>query len=148
MNLALNKPHHFFFLIIPLILAFSYYKPKNTFDINIGDTYFVIMNLHLGILLSVFYFILGLIYFSLDKKGIQLNNWISYTHTILTIGGLILIWLLIKRINYNPTKNFEEILKSIKINQYLTYICLTTLFSIVFSQIVFVISIILKVIKH
>ncbi|MFL9830368.1 hypothetical protein ACSV4D_00445 [Flavobacterium sp. ARAG 55.4] len=147
MNLAINKPHHFFFLIIPLILAFSYYKPKNTFDINIGDTYFVILNLHLGILLAVFYFLLGLIYFCLDKKGIQLNQWITYTHTILTIGGLILIWLLLKRINNNPTKNFEEILKSIKINQYLTYICVTTLFGMIFSQIVFVVSIILKVIK-
>ncbi|MFA9186971.1 hypothetical protein [Flavobacterium magnesitis] len=148
MNLAINKPHHFFFLFVLLILVFSQYKPKETFDVNIGDTYYVILNSHLGIILSVFYFLAGLIHFFLDKKGIHLNNWITYTHTILTIGGLILIWLLLKRINHNPTKNLEELLKSIKINQYLTYTCITTLFSMVMSQIVFVISLFLKIIKN
>lgn len=147
MNTTINKPHHFFFLIIPFILVFSHYKPKETFDVNIGDTYYVILNSHLGIILSVFYFLLGLIYFFLDKKEIRLNNWIIYTHSILTISGLILIWLLVKKINNNPIKNFEEILKSIKINQYLTYICVIKLFSMILSQIVFVINVILKVIK-
>lgn len=148
MNLLLTKTYLFFFSIIPLILAFSYYNPKNTFDVNIGDTYFVILNLHLGIILSVFYFILGLLYFILHKKEIHLNNWIIYTHSLLTIGGLILIWLLLKRINNNPTKNFEEILKSIRINQYLTYTCITTVFSMVLIQLVFVIDIFLKLIKR
>lgn len=76
MNTLLNKTHLFFFLIIPLILAVSFYKPKGTFDINIKDTYFVIRHPHLGILLSIFYLILGTIYFCLLKKGIQLSNWI------------------------------------------------------------------------
>lgn len=148
MNLLLTKTYLFFFSIIPLILAFSYYNPKNTFDINIGDTYFVILNLHLRIILSVFYFILGLLYFILHKNEIHLNSWIIYTHSILTIGGLILIWLLLKGINNNPTKNFEELLKSIRINQYLTYICITTLFSMVLIQLIFITGIILKVVKR
>ena len=147
MNVLLSKTYLFFFSIIPLILAFSYYNPENTFDVNIGDTYFVILNLHLGIILSVVYFILGLLYFILHKKGIRVNSWIIYTHSILTIGGLILIWSLLKGMNNNPTKNFEELLKSIRINQYLTYICITTLFSMILIQIVFVISIFLKLIK-
>lgn len=148
MNLLLTKTYLFFFSIIPLILAFSYYNPKNTFNVNIGDTYFVILNFHLGIILSVFYFILGLLYFILHKKGILLNHWIVYSHSILSIGGLILIWLLVKRINNNPTPNFEELLKSIRINKYLTYICITTLFSMVLVQFIFIIEIILKVIKR
>ena len=148
MNLLLTKTYLFFFSIIPLILAFSYYNPKNTFDVNIGDTYFVILNVHLGIILSVFYFIVGLLYFILHKKRILLNHWIVYSHSILSIGGLILIWLLVKRINNNPPPNFEELLKSIRINKYLTYICITTLCSMVLVQFIFIIDIILKVIKR
>jgi len=147
MNALHTKTYLFFLLIIPVILAFSFYKPKETFDVNIGDTYYVILNSHLGIILSVFYFLLGFIYWILNRKGIRLNSWILYTHSILTIGGLILIWLLLKGINNNPTKNFEEMLKSIQINQYLTYICITTLFSMVLVQVFFVIGIFLKLIK-
>lgn len=39
-------------------LALSFIKPHETFDVNVGDTYYVIKNYHLGILLSLFYFIL------------------------------------------------------------------------------------------
>lgn len=146
MNTLLNKTHLFFFLIIPLILAVSFYKPKGTFDINIKDTYFVIRHPHLGILLSIFYLILGTIYFCLLKKGIQLSNWIVYIHTILSIGGLILIWLLLKK-NFHPSANFEETLRVMKFEKYFTYITVTTFFCILLSQIVFLIGIIIKLIK-
>lgn len=133
MNILLNKTYLFFFLIIILILAVSFYKPKETFDINIGDTYYVIKNSHLGTILSVLYLIPGIIYFYLNKRGIVLSDWIIYSHSILSIGGLILIWLLLKKINYSP-QNFEETLKSIKVNMYLTYINIVTFFSIIFFR--------------
>lgn len=148
MNLAINKPHHFFFLIIPFILALAFNKSKGMFDINIHDTYFVIQYSHLGIILSVFYFSLGLIHLFLTKKGIFLNNWITYTHTIISIGGLILIWLLLKKINNEPTKNIEEMLKTIRINQYLNFSCIITFISMLFIQLIFFIGILWKLIKN
>lgn len=104
MNILLNKTYLFFFLIISLILAVSFYKPKETFDVNIGDTYYVIKNSHLGIILSVLYLIPGIVYYFLIKNNIQLSNWIVYSHTILSIGGLIVIWLILKKNQSFPSK--------------------------------------------
>lgn len=146
MNILLNKTYLFFFLIIPLILAVSFYKPKETFDVNIGDTYYVIKNFHLRIILSVLYLIPGIVYYFLIKNNIQLSNWIVCLHTILSIGGLIVIWLILKKINHSH-QNFEEILKTIKVNMYLTYVNIVVFFSIIFVQIIFLIGVILKLIK-
>jgi len=146
MNILLNKTCLFFFLIIPLILAVSFYKPKETLDVNIGDVYYVIKHPHLGIVLSFFYLILGVVYYFLIKNDIQLSNWIIYSHTVLSIGGLILIWLLLQK-KFHPSANFEETLRAIKIDKYFTYITVTTFFGILLSQIVFLIGIIIKLIK-
>nr|WP_288836158.1 hypothetical protein [uncultured Flavobacterium sp.] len=146
MNILLNKAYLFFFLIIPLILAVSFYKPKETFDVNIGDTYYVIKNSHLGIILSVLYLIPGIVYYFLIKNNIQLSNWIVCFHTILSIGGLIVIWLILKKINHSH-QNFEEILKTIKVNMYLTYVNIVVFFSIIFVQIIFLINVTSKLIK-
>lgn len=148
MDLPLNKPHHFFFLTIPFILVFAFNKYKGMFDINIHDTYFVIKYSHLGFLLSSFYFLLGLIHFFLSKKGIGLSNLITYTHTIVSIGGLILIWLLLKQINKEPTQNIEDILKTIHINEYLNFSCIITFISILFIQLIFFIGVLWKLAKN
>lgn len=68
MNIALNKPYHFFFLIVPIILAFRFSKSKGIFNINIHDTYFVIKYAHLGIILSVFLFFTWIYSFFYIKK--------------------------------------------------------------------------------
>lgn len=148
MNLALNKPYQYFFLIIPFILALAYNKSKEIFDINIHDTYFVIQYSHFGILLSLFFFLLGLIHFFLSKKGMDLNNWITYTHTIISIGGLILIWLLLKKINNEPTQNIEEMLKSTRINAYLNFSSIMIFISILLIQVIFFIGILWKLAKN
>jgi|SRR5690554_519409 len=147
MNIIINKTYLFFFSTILFILVFTFYKPKRTFDINIGDTYYVIQNSHLGILLSLIYFLLGIIYLFLNKKGIQLSNWIVYLHTIVSIGGLILIWLLLKKISYSP-QTFEEIIKSVNVNMYLTYTCIATILSMILIQIIFAANIAFKIWKN
>lgn len=102
MELIAKKTHFIFLSIIPIILIFSYIKPKEYFDVNIGDTYYMIKNLHLGIFLSLIYFVLALSYFLTKKYGIILQNWVVYSHSVVSIFGLFLIWFLIRQINNNP----------------------------------------------
>ncbi|MBD0724329.1 hypothetical protein B6A10_03970 [Flavobacterium sp. L1I52] len=147
MNIALNKPYHFFFLIAPIILAFGFSKSKGIFNINIHDTYFVIKYAHLGIILSVFYFLLGFIHFFISKKGIEISNWIIYLHTILSVGGLILIWILSKLINNAPQQNFEETLKIMRINEYLNFSCIILFLSMLLIQVIFFVSVLWKLAK-
>lgn len=146
MEFIIKKPHLLFLSIIPIILIISYIKPKEYFDINIGDTYYVIKNSHLGIFLSFLYFALALSYFLTKKYEIILQNWVIYSHSIVSILGLILIWYLIKKINNSP-QNIEEIIKSIKINQYLTYTCITTLILMLIVQVILFTEITLKIAK-
>ena len=147
MEFIIKKTYLLFLSIIPIILIFSYIKPKEYFDINIGDTYYVIKNSHLGIFLSFIYFVLALSYFLTKKYEVILQNWIIYSHSIISIFGLILIWFLIKKIN-NTSQNIEEIIKSIKINKYLTYTCITTLFLMFIVQVILFIEIILKIARR
>ncbi|WP_026712615.1 hypothetical protein [Flavobacterium daejeonense] len=148
MNLALNKPYHFFFLIVPVILVFGFSKSKGIFNINIRDTYFIIKYSHLGIILSAFYLLLGLFHFFISKKGIEINNWIINSHTILSIGGLILIWILSKKSNNAPQQNIEETLKNICINEYLNFSYLIISISILLVQIIFFSSILWKTVRN
>jgi hypothetical protein len=147
MEFIIKKTHFLFLSIIPIILIFSYIKPKECFDINIGDNYYVIKNSHLGIFLSFFYSILALSHFLTKKYEIILQNWVIYSHSIVSILGLIIIWYLIKKINNTP-QNIEEIIKSIKINQYLTYTCITTLILILIVQVFLFVEIILKIARR
>lgn len=147
MEFIIKKTYLLFLSIIPIILIISYIKPKEFFDINIGDTYYVIKNSHLGIFLSFIYFDLALAYFLTKKYEVILQNWIIYSHSIISIFGLILIWFLIKKINNTP-QNIEEIIKSIKINKYLTYTCITTLFLMFIVQVILFTEIVLKIARR
>lgn len=146
MNILFVKTYCFFFLMIPIILALSFFNPKNTFDVNIGDTYYVIKNSHLGIILSTLYLVVGTIYFFLYQNEIFLNKWIVASHTLISVFGIILIWLLLKTI-HNPIENIGDILKWIKINTYLTYICFVIFGTMIFIQLIFGMAIILKIAK-
>ncbi len=147
MNILINKTYLFFFTTVLLIVIFTLYKPKETFDVNIGDTYYIIQKYHLGILLSFIYFSLGTIYWLLNKKGIQLSNWVIYLHTIVSIGGLILIWILLKKRNYS-LQTFEEIIKSVNEVKDFTYTCTVTIISMILIQIVFLVNIVFKTWKN
>ncbi|MDP5028499.1 MAG: hypothetical protein NWQ14_09775 [Flavobacterium sp.] len=136
MELIISKSYIPFLIIIPIILVLAFTKPEETFDVNIGDTYYVIKNSHLGILLSIIYFLLASIHFLSKTYGVKLYDLTIASHTIISILGLILIWFLIKEINKNDILSFEEMLKNIKNKERLTYFCFAILGLMVLSQII------------
>jgi heme/copper-type cytochrome/quinol oxidase subunit 1 len=63
-------------------------------NINIHDTYFVIYQIHLSILISILFGIIGLGYWIMEKTNRNLSKWLNLIHITLTVGGILLIWLL------------------------------------------------------
>ena len=54
MNWLTEKPFISFLILIPIIMIIGFLNRKETLDINFHDTYYVINNLHLAIILSFF----------------------------------------------------------------------------------------------
>ena len=89
------KPYKLFLLTSILfsitILIIGATSEKDTIDINIHDTYFIISKFHIWILLTLFMGILTCVYFILHKMNRKTNNVLTYTHYLLTLMPLILI---------------------------------------------------------
>ncbi len=63
-------------------------------DINIHDTYYVIEQIHLAILLAVFYFINGTGYWFVEKiLKKRLLNILTIIHCVILFGSFICYWL-------------------------------------------------------
>ena len=148
MEFFISKSYIAFLIIIPIILALSFIKPDETFDVNVGDTYYVIKNSHLGILLTSFYFVLASIHFiSKTYDDIKLENWIILSHSFVSIFGLILIWFLIKEINKNEIMSFEEMIKNMNVRERLTYLVFITFGIMILSQIILLCDFSIKLFK-
>ncbi|MEM9681522.1 MAG: hypothetical protein AAF901_14460 [Bacteroidota bacterium] len=93
MNVLYNKPHAFFWTSIPIIFAIGYPSNNESIDINIHDTYFVISNWHLALLIILGFAIIGCIYWGLFKSNLRPIRWMTLAHLILTIDLFIFIWL-------------------------------------------------------
>jgi hypothetical protein len=148
MNNILNKTHAYFFVFSLIILLVAFRNPKQTFDINIHDTYYIIQNLQIGVLLFLAYCILGIIHLYIDQRGIPIKNWILYAHTFLSIGAMILVWILIRKLNENYPQTVAEILKSIRTNQILTYTSISLIVVLILTQFTFIINVLIHVFKN
>ena len=89
-----QAPHFMFWILIPIILLIGLLKPDKTLDINIHDTYIIIALLHLAVLISIIFGILGLGYWVVIKLNRRLVNWFTIIHLIITVISLCLIILI------------------------------------------------------
>jgi len=96
MNFQKIKVYHLLWIVALLILIIGLIDPDNTLDINIHDTYFVILNLHVAIALFLFYFLNGLGYWSIQKiLKKRLIKPLTIIHTTILIGSFVFYWLII-----------------------------------------------------
>ncbi|WP_299326009.1 hypothetical protein [uncultured Maribacter sp.] len=89
-----QAPHFMFLILIPIILLIGLLKPDKTLEINIHDTYILIALLHLAVLISIIFGILGLGYWVVIKLNKRLVNWLTIIHLIITVISLCLIILI------------------------------------------------------
>ena len=144
--MTLKKEYIYFWLsaLIIFILGLFTFSDKNAvIDINIHDTYYIIHIFHLITLISLLYFILGSIYWMFKKLKIPLIKNLSLIHLFITIGGLLIYFLLMTLF-----KDDTEIEPGIyNESSTLGTLLIILFFLIVFAQLLFLLNIIIGFIK-
>ncbi len=109
MTTPIKKPHLIFLFAIPVLLLIGILSWDTVLDINVHDTYFVIAHLHIAILLSVVFGLLGLGYWIVLKVGGKLSKVLTLVHMVFTIGGVLGLYLLpVFSFTSESTSNFPQ----------------------------------------
>ena len=108
-------------------------------DINVRDTYYVIAYLHLAILISILFGIIGLGYWIMQKANRKLSKWLNWTHMGLTFGGTITVWIM--------TKFYRTEIMEYEFNDNLTSIITLIVLLMIVGQLIFPINIICGLLK-
>lgn len=103
-------------------------------DINVHDTYYVIAYLHLAILISIFFGIIGIGYWIMLKVDRKLSKWLNWTHIGLTFGGTLVLWIL--------TKLYRTGIMEYEFNNNLTLVITLIVLIMIAGQLIFPINII------
>ena len=138
MNKLIEKPHLIFLLSIPIIILIGILRGDAVLDINVHDTYYIIAYLHLAILISILFGIIGLGYWIMLKAKRKLSKWLTLLHVTLTFAGLILIYSLLRSSSQSEFPIFDD--QSYP-NSLLTFSALL----LIFSQSTYVINIIIGI---
>ncbi len=139
MNKLIEKPHLLFLFTIPIVLFIGILNRNTVLDINVHDTYYVIAHLHLAILLSILFGIIGIGYWVMQKVDRQLSKWLNWAHLGLTFGGTFLVWIL--------TKFYRTEIMEYEFNNYLTMVITIVVLLIILGQLIFPINIIYGLMK-
>ena len=94
MKNLIQKPYLIFLSIIPVTLFIGIIYGDDTLDINVHDTYFVISYYHIFELTSIFLGVLSFGYWIIHITNRKLIRWLTKAHIIITIGGLLLMYLI------------------------------------------------------
>lgn len=134
MSKLIEKPYLIFLLAIPIIMLIGILSGDTMLDINVHDTYYVIAYLHLAILVSILFVIIGIGYWIMQKAGRKLSKWLNWTHIGLTFGGTLVVWIL--------TKFYRTEIMEYEFNNNLTLIITLVVLLMIIGQIIFPINII------
>ena len=94
LELLKNRPYCLFLFASILFLIVSFTVDKNeTLDINIHDTYYIILFKDVSILLSLLFFALVVVYIVLDFFKIKLFSIFSSIHVYGSLISVLLIFL-------------------------------------------------------
>lgn len=139
MNKLMEKPHLFFLLAIPIIMLIGILSEDTVLDMNVHDTYYVMAYLHLAILISILFGIIGIGYWFMHKTDRKLSKWLNWIHVGLTFGGTLLVWIL--------TKFYRTELMEYTFNNKLTLMITLIVVLMIVGQLIFPINIIYGLIK-
>lgn len=102
------KHIHIAYGLTALVLMLLSFFTGSTFDIQIHDTYIVIANWHIFILLAFLFGLYFIIAFLLYKKSRPMNKVLGAIHWLISIVGLITCAFLANSIiNDKPTRYFD-----------------------------------------
>ena len=90
------KVYHYFWLmsILILIIGILGRKSFHVFDLNIGDTYYIIEHMDLTFMISFCYFLLGSGYWFVQKSMKKvLVTYLTLIHCAILFGSFLVYWL-------------------------------------------------------
>ena len=134
-----------FLIFTPILFLIGYFSPKNTFDINIYDTYYVVEHGLIPVAISLFFGIIGFGYWLILKFKGKLSKLLTIIHIVLTIGGLTIIRILHE--HYRESKP-ESLLFDYDFNENLNMTMFTISLIILFGQIIYPINLVVGFIKR
>ena len=135
----INKPHIIFAICVPIIFLLSILVQNDTLDVNIHDTYYVISNFHVSILLTLLLSLIAFGYWMMIKADRRLNKWLNLSHILLTLGSLLVpytYWIISLNFNSDSTV-FNDY------NSNLNTLLIFVIASIILGQIIFLINIVI-----
>ncbi len=136
-----KKPYFLFLFASLLLLLIGFVKSEETFDINVHDTYFIILQNHLYWLFTLLLFFFFIIYLTLDKIRLHLLKMLTKIHIygtlLLTVGIFFPYDLLF------TSSNFLLVDDSQSTNVYRSFCVLFFLI----AQVLFIINIFVAIIK-
>jgi hypothetical protein len=138
-----TQPHIFLWLSVPFILLLGLFDFGESIDINIYDSYFIMANWDLAMLIAIYFGLLGLIYWVLIKSGFLPFPWLTVAHLILTIDISFFIWLVLFFDWFSPNDVTEIVGISLQ-----TKVIMTCLGLFAAGQLLFASNIILNLIKR
>ncbi|GGW76627.1 hypothetical protein GCM10008085_29740 [Winogradskyella epiphytica] len=139
MKFLTDKPYRIFWLSIPIIILIGFLSGTEPLDINVHDTYYVIEHGIFSILISIIFGIIGFGYWIMQKANRRLSKWLNLTHIVLTIGGLLLIRIILLLFREPET---ETLMSDLNFNENLNIAMFIIALIMIFGQIVYPINII------
>ena len=98
--------------LLILIIGFLKKNSPNTVDINIHDTYLVIENIYITCSISIYFFLVGIGYWFVEKLlQKKLVNYLTVIHCVILFGSFIAYWIIIfysRIIQKEPFPFFDE----------------------------------------
>lgn len=147
MKVITYKPYLLFIGLILIILGAGFLKPKNDLSFSVYDTYYVISERDLAILLSFLYALLAIVYFVFIKLNFDLVRWMTIIHVLISILGLLLIVILpyLKR-DIKP-ETFVNQINDIEFNNNIIFTIWMIIFTMIAAQVLFFANLIYSFIK-
>ena len=108
MNKFFKKPYISFWVTIPVLLLIGFLKRSEVVSLNIHDIYLIINFFHFTVLISIFFGLVGLGYWMMYLRRKRLSIWLNFSHMVITILGLGIIWLLSHLIKDEATHTSME----------------------------------------
>ncbi len=139
MNSIINSPYKVIWYSVLFLIGLSIFGWNNTIDIQLHDTYFVFISIHIAVLFSIYLGVIGIIYWMIRKK--KLIDWMTVLHVVFTISTFALIittGLIFKKIIESDFKIIRTV------NQILFVVFLIALL----SQLIFITNLIIGLIRN
>lgn len=144
MNKIINKPHLFFFALVPIYFIIGIIKRNTPIDINISYIYYLI-NVDFWCYVSAVYFaLIGLNYFSLNWAQKYPQKWLTIVHILLQVVSSLPYLYCIFKLDENGNLNESNFLWSINLENILLFSFILFLLSIFVHLINFFTSLFLR----